>query len=74
MQGCYKDFATPEEVLEHLGSCLEHFGFGLGGAQLRYNGKECYLKVYDGSSESRYIAKLEALDLIQKAMANPIGR
>ena len=69
MSGCYKDFNTAEEVLEHLGSCIEHFGFGLGGSQLRYNGKQCYLRVYDGSSESRYITKPEALGLIQKAMA-----
>jgi len=69
MSGCYKDFNTAEEVLEHLGDCIEHLGFGVGGAQVRYNGKECYLRVYDGSSDSRYITRQEALDYIQTAMS-----
>ena len=69
MSGCYKNFNTAEEVLFHLGECIEHPGLGVGGAQLRSNGKEYYLKVYDGTSESRYITRQEALGFIQKAMA-----
>ena len=69
MAGCYKNFNTAEEILNHLGESKEHFGFGVGGAQVRYNGKECYLRVYDGSSQSRYITKQEALDFIQVALS-----
>ncbi len=66
--GCYKNFNTAGEVLEHLGSGTNHFGFGLGGSQLRSNGTEYYLRVYDGTSESRYITKPEAISLIRQAM------
>ena len=70
MQGCHKNFDTAAEVLAHLGECDYHFGFGLGGSQLRSNGKEYYLRVYDGSSDSRNITRQEAVSLINQAMSS----
>ncbi len=65
--GCAYNLQTAEEMLKHL-ETGNHAGLGVMGGQLRSNGAEYYLRVYDGNSESRNVTRPEALALIQDAI------
>jgi hypothetical protein len=69
MTGCSRsDLNTAEDILNHLAECDYHFAFGIGNAQIRYNGKEAYLRDYVNPLKSEYITKDKAIELINTAI------
>jgi hypothetical protein len=71
MTGCSRtDLNTADDILNHLAECDYHFVFGIGSAQIRYNGKQAYLRDYTNPSNSGYITKDKAIELINQALKN----